>query len=142
MTNVLKKTTKKLRNECSYTQVQRNGDREWNVRNPEQAELLAWEEFRENTYSFLHSTGMASTRLKDMEARDRRRWQLADANKDDKLDREEFSGFLHPETEQRMGEIVVTELMEDMDSDRTGLEKTINIKQNKATLLLWLGKDS
>ena len=142
MTNVLKNTTKKHRNECSHTQVRRNGDREWSVRNPGKAELLTWEEFRENTYSFLHSTGMASTRLKDMEARDRRRWQLADANKDDKLDRDEFSGFLHPETEQRMGEIVVTELMEDMDSDRTGLEKTINIKQNKATLLLWLGKDS
>ena len=122
--------------------MQRNGDREWSVRNPGKAELLSWKEFRENTYSFLHSTGMASTRLKDMEARDRRRWQLADANKDDKLDRDEFSGFLHPETELRMGEIVVTELMEDMDSDRTGLEKTINIKQNKATLLLWLGKDS
>ena len=76
----------------------------------------------------------------DMEARDRRRWQLADANKDDKLDRDEFSGFLHPETEQRMGEIVVTELMEDMDSDRAGLEKTINIKCNKTILLLWLGK--
>ena len=121
--------------------MQRNGDREWSVRNPGKAELLTWEEFRENTYSFLHSTGMASTRLKDMEARDRRRWQLADANKDDKLDRDEFSGFLHPETEQRMGEIVVTELMEDMDSDRAGLEKTINIKCNKTILLLWLGKD-
>ena len=85
--------------------------------------LLTWEEFRENTYSFLNSAGMASNRLKDMEARDRRRWHLADANNDDNLDREEFSAFLHPETEERMGEIVVTELMEDMDSDRTHLEK-------------------
>ena len=60
-----------------------------------------------------------------MEARDRRRWHLADENNDDNLDREEFSAFLHPETEERMGEIVVTELMEDMDSDRNHLEKAV-----------------
>ena len=88
--------------------------------------LLTWKEFRENTYSFLNSAGMASNRLKDMEGRDRRRWHLADANNDDNLDREEFSAFLHPETEERMGEIVVTELMEDMDSDRAYLEKAAN----------------
>ena len=87
------------------------------------AKLLTWAEFRENTYSFLNSAGMASNRLKNMEARDRRRWHLADADNDDNLDREEFSAFLHPETEERMGEIVVTELMEDMDSDRADLEK-------------------
>ena len=63
------------------------------------------------------------SRLKEMEGRDRRRWKLADANNDDNLDREEFSAFLHPESEERMGEIVVTELMEDMDSDRADLEK-------------------
>ena len=85
--------------------------------------LLTWKEFRENTYSFLNSAGMASNRLKEMEGRDRRRWRLADANNDDNLDREEFSAFLHPESEERMGEIVVTELMEDMDSDRADLEK-------------------
>ena len=63
-----------------------------------------------------------------MEGRDRRRWHLADANKDDNLDREEFSGFLHPESEERMGEIVVTELVEDMDSDRADLEKAADVK--------------
>ena len=87
------------------------------------AKLLTWAEFRENTYSFLNSAGMASNRLKNMEGRDRRRWHLADADNDDNLDRDEFSAFLHPETEERMGEIVVTELMEDMDSDRAYLEK-------------------
>ena len=106
-----------------YKQVRREADREWGVRNPQMKELLTWAKFRENTYSFLNSAGMASNRLKNMEARDRRRWHLADADNDDNLDREEFSAFLHPETEERMGEIVVTELMEDMDSDRAYLEK-------------------
>ena len=118
------KTLNKSYENC---QVKREADREWGVRNPGMKELLTWEEFKENTYTFLNSAGMASNRLKDMEARDRRRWHLADGNNDDKLDREEFSAFLHPESEERMGEIVVTELMEDMDSDRADLEKAANV---------------
>ena len=59
-------------------------------------------------------------RLRDMESRDKRRWGLADKDKDGKLSREEFSAFLHPETDERMSDIVVTELMEDMDSDKDG----------------------
>ena len=56
-----------------------------------------------------------------MESRDKRRWGLADKDKDGKLSREEFSAFLHPETDERMSDIVVTELMEDMDSDKDGV---------------------
>ena len=46
--------------------MRREADREWGVRNPGMEKLLTWEEFRENTYSFLNSAGMASNRLKDM----------------------------------------------------------------------------
>ena len=49
-----------------YKQVRREADREWGVRNPGMEKLLTWEEFRENTYSFLNSAGMASNRLKDI----------------------------------------------------------------------------
>ena len=44
-------------------QVRREADREWDVRNPGMLKLLTWDEFRENTYSFLNSAGMASNRL-------------------------------------------------------------------------------
>lgn len=39
--------------------------------------------------------------------RDERRWKAADKNKDGKLDKTEFSDFLHPEEAEHMRDIVV-----------------------------------
>ena len=53
-----------------------------------------------------------------MEERDRRRWDLADENKDGRLSKEEFSHFLHPEEAEHMRDIVVQETLEDIDKAR------------------------
>ena len=53
-----------------------------------------------------------------MEERDRRRWDLADENKDSRLTKEEFSRFLHPEEAEHMRDIVVQETLEDIDKAR------------------------
>lgn len=52
-----------------------------------------------------------------MEDRDRRRWSLADQDKDDQLSKTEFQNFLHPEDAEHMRDIVVQETLEDIDKD-------------------------
>ncbi len=44
---------------------------------------------------------------KDMVERDERRWKRADKNGDGKLDKDEFTDFLHPEEAEHMRELVV-----------------------------------
>merc|ERR1712002_677885 len=61
-----------------------------------------------------------------MEARDNRRWVLADVDKNGELTKEEFQAFLHPEDADHMRDIVVTETLEDIDKDGDG---KINIEE-------------
>jgi hypothetical protein len=57
---------------------------------------------------------------KDMKRRDRRRWERADLDKDDKLTKDELTSFLHPEEIDHMKDIMVEETMEDIDKDKDG----------------------
>ncbi len=69
-----------------------------------------------------------------MENRDRRRWDLADEDKDGKLTKTEFSNFLHPEEAEHMRDIVVQETLEDIDRDGDGkisLDEYIGDMYNK-----------
>ena len=61
-----------------------------------------------------------------MEERDHRRWNLADLDNDGELNREEFKAFLHPEDQDHMRDIVVTETLEDIDKDGDG---SINVEE-------------
>ena len=61
-----------------------------------------------------------------MEERDHRRWNLADLDNDGELSREEFKAFLHPEDQDHMKDIVVTETLEDIDKDGDG---SINVDE-------------
>ena len=105
----------------NIVQVSRDVTREWNLRNPSEKKKLSWPEYRESAYGFLTRDGGGTPGLRDLEARDRRRWRLVDSDRDGRLDRGEYRAFLHPETEERLGDVVVTELVEDMDSDGDGL---------------------
>lgn len=57
---------------------------------------------------------------KQMMTRDRRRWSVADVDRDEALNKEEFFAFLHPEETGHMRDIVVVETMEDIDKDKDG----------------------
>jgi calumenin len=63
------------------------------------------------------STGFS---YKEMLKRDRRRWSVADQDDDGALDKDEFTGFLHPEEAGHMRDLVVLETMEDIDKDSDG----------------------
>lgn len=55
-----------------------------------------------------------------MKRRDRRRWEKADLDKDDKLTKQELTGFLHPEEIDHMKDVMVVETLEDIDKDKDG----------------------
>merc|ERR1711892_1487395 len=85
-----------------------------------------WAEYRHNVYGFLDDEGGADEdedqgfSYQQMEARDNRRWVLADVDKNGELSKDEFQAFLHPEDADHMRDIVVTETLEDIDKDGDG----------------------
>ena len=58
---------------------------------------------------------------KEMLTRDRRRWKMADVDKDNKVTKEEYTAFLHPEEYDHMKDVVVDETLEDIDKDGDGV---------------------
>ena len=77
---------------------------------------------------------MDTQSIEDMINGEQRRFKFADFNEDGALDLHEFQvfssdlifssfyamvqAFLHPESDERMGDVVLTEIIEDMDSNR------------------------
>ena len=57
---------------------------------------------------------------KDMLTRDKRRWEKSDINKDNKITKEEYTAFLHPEEYNHMKDVVVDETLQDIDKDGDG----------------------
>lgn len=57
---------------------------------------------------------------KEMLTRDRRRWKMADVDKDNKVTKEEYTAFLHPEEYDHMKDVVIDETLEDIDKDGDG----------------------
>lgn len=57
---------------------------------------------------------------KEMLKRDKRRWAMADVDKDNKITKEEYTAFLHPEEYDHMKDVVVDETLEDIDKDGDG----------------------
>lgn len=113
-----------------YTQrryIEDDVGRQWKQHNPNGTEQIHWDSYRKNVYGFLDEMdpkdleqGDEHFSYKSMLTRDRRRWAVADRDRDDQLSREEFTEFLHPEESPYMRDIVVQETIEDIDKDRDG----------------------
>ena len=58
---------------------------------------------------------------KDMLTRDKGRWEKSDVNKDNKITKEEYTAFLHPEEYDHMKDVVVNETLQDIDKDGDGV---------------------
>merc|ERR1719192_3303493 len=102
--------------------IRRDVEREWKIRNPDQVQKLSWAQYRRNVYGGLQDNTRAldTASVRDLVAREERRWQQADMDGDLALNILEFQSFLHPESDERMAEVVLTEIIEDMDLDRDG----------------------
>lgn len=73
-----------------------------------------------------------------MMQRDKRRWEAADKNKDNKLSKEEFADFLHPEEAAYMHDVVILETIEDIDKDGDGnISLQEYISMNFSSTFIW-----
>ncbi|KAI1293621.1 Calumenin-A [Halotydeus destructor] len=96
----------------------------WEGYAPENKEVLHWNDYKELTYpeEYLKDdpTNEHYKSMQIMQKRSERRWELADANSDTVLTKEEFKNFVHPEESEKYREVIVDEAMEDMDVDKDG----------------------
>lgn len=124
-------TLVELKDWIKYTQqryITEDVDRHWRQHNPAGDELLPWETYRKNVYGFMDDMEPKELRAPDSEGltyanllkRDRRRWNYADGDQNDALNRTEFAAFLHPEDHPEMRDAVVLETLEDIDKDGDG----------------------
>lgn len=100
-------------------------DRQWGIHNPDAKEKVSWEDYQKATYGFMDDTesnlsDQDAKTYKDMQRRDHRRWEGADADGDKHLAKEEFGHFLHPEEAESMRDIIIDETLEDIDRDKDG----------------------
>jgi len=99
-------------------------ERQWTSHKPDGKDTISWEEYRQNVYGFLDEEDAEEEEhgfsYKQMEARDQRRWSMADLDHSGELDIQEFAAFLHPEDAEHMRDIVVQETLEDIDKDGDG----------------------
>ena len=87
--------------------ITRRTEEFWSSSNPEKKPELSWDEYRAIQYGFLTDEHISDKdrrwvmeddvdpetlrQLRELELRDRRRWTVADGNKDLQLNKEEFS---------------------------------------------------
>ena len=99
--------------------------------NPDKKEELSWDEYRAIQYGFLSDNHITDNQgrwvgeddvdektlalYRNLELRDRRRFTVADRNKNLHLSKTEFLGFIHPESEAHMKDVVILETMAEMD---------------------------
>jgi len=82
--------------------------------------FVTWDEYKKSTYGFVDDSDVNAKQYKEMLDRDERRFLRANRDKDDKLNGEEFTAFLHPENHDDMKGIVIEETLEDIDKDKDG----------------------
>jgi hypothetical protein len=69
---------------------------------------VEWDEYAKGTYG----EGEEDDEVKELLKRDRRRFDVADKDKDGALNRAEYGTFLHPESSPEMGDIHIMETIE------------------------------
>uniref|UniRef100_A0A1W7R9T9 Reticulocalbin-3 n=1 Tax=Hadrurus spadix TaxID=141984 RepID=A0A1W7R9T9_9SCOR len=124
-------TQKELRDWIRFTQkryILEDVDRQWKSHAREKEDILTWDEYRKSAYGYLDGLEEIDTKdddeniiaYKEMLQKDKRRWSVADQNKDNSLSKDEFADFLHPEESPQMRDVVVLETMEDVDKNKDG----------------------
>ncbi|XP_077552413.1 calumenin-A-like isoform X2 [Haemaphysalis longicornis] len=103
-------------------------DKQWVYFDKEMAEkvpgvkVLGWDTYKKLSFpeKDLQKEGEEGKVARQMLERTERRWKVADMDGDGSLDKAEFKSFLHPEEDERVRHVVVTEAIELMDNDKNG----------------------
>lgn len=103
-------------------------DKQWVYFDKEMAEkvpgvkVLGWDTYKKLSFpeKDLQKEGEEGKVARQMLERTERRWKVADMDGDGSLDKVEFKSFLHPEEDERVRHVVVTEAIELMDNDKNG----------------------
>jgi len=122
--------------ETAQRSVDRRTEEFWTRNNPGGESEISWDKYRAIQYGFLTDSHIADEGgrwkgeddvdeetlgiYKQLELRDRRRWTVADRNKNLQLSKDEFAAFIHPEHAEHMGDILISETMADFDQDGDG----------------------
>lgn len=85
--------------------------------------VLGWDTYKKLSFPErdLQKEGEEGKVARQMLERTERRWKVADMDGDGSLDKVEFKSFLHPEEDERVRHVVVTEAIELMDGDKNGI---------------------
>lgn len=119
-------TEQELKDWIRYVQTRyivQDTDRMWKDHQPDEDNALSWKSYQKRTFGYdddPNEKGSRTEAYAEMINRDRRRWKKADKDGDDRLSKEEFMDFLHPEDAEHMRDIVVMETLEDIDKDHDG----------------------
>jgi len=119
-------TLQEMRNWIRFTQdryMSEDVEKQWAQHNLDGKDELGWDDYRKLVYGFLdedEADAEEAGSYKHMEDRDRRRWDMADEDKDGSLTMYEFKHFLHPEDADHMRDVVIQETIEDIDKDGDG----------------------
>lgn len=84
---------------------------------------VSWEEFKNVEYHPSIEEGIPKETLKELreiESRDKKKFEFADTDNDGQLSREELTLFLHPEESKRMTSYLVQENMDVFDKNKDG----------------------
>jgi len=124
-------TLDEMRNWIRFTQdryMSEDVEKQWAQHNYEGSDEIGWESYRKLVYGFIDGDNEEEAipeeetqSYKHMEDRDRRRWDMADEDKDGSLTKYEFKHFLHPEEADHMRDVVIQETIEDIDKDGDGM---------------------
>ncbi|XP_017156677.1 calumenin-like [Drosophila miranda] len=100
--------------QASQRYIENDVARLWKRVNPENNGNVTWNVYQSTIY------GYDLTGYRSLINRDRRRWKVADKDRDDSLSHEEFSAFLHSEDHTVMRDVVLKEMFDDLDLDHDG----------------------
>ncbi|XP_002134270.3 calumenin-like [Drosophila pseudoobscura] len=100
--------------QASRRYIENDVARLWKRLNPENNGNITWNVYQSTIYGY----DLAGYR--SLINRDRRRWKVADRDRDDSLSHEEFSEFLHSNNHTIMRDVVLKEMFDDLDLDHDG----------------------
>ena len=116
-------TEEELKNWIIFTQsryVQEDTEKQLKQSDANSDKKVTWEEYKTASYGFMETDTENKEEYEKMMARDKVRFDAADADNNGECTVDEFRAFLHPEEFEHMKDIVTKETMDEIDKNKDG----------------------